>query len=157
MSGVKENMDKLIFIASAIAVGTVIPLQTAFNSRVGQLTSPLWAACVSFWGGTLAITAIVIARGGIKQHIENMSILPIYYFSGGLLGVLFVTTASFVTPRIGVATMLMSGLVGQLMMSTFLDHVGAFSGRVIPISPWRVVGIIFVFIGVLLIEQGRRV
>ena len=54
-------MDKILWIALAFVAGALLPLQGAFNARLGAaIGSPIHASVVSFVIGTLAVAAYIL-------------------------------------------------------------------------------------------------
>ncbi len=146
-------MASWIMVFMAVGVGTLIPLQTAFNARLGTSVHSLQASLISFIGGTLfLLIANCIARTPFSQ-LKNLSNFPWYYCTGGVLGALFVTVALSIVPQIGVATMLMSGLMGQLLMSALIDHFGLFGSQEFALHPLRVVGFLLILVGVFCVSR----
>jgi bacterial/archaeal transporter family-2 protein len=144
----------------ALCVGFLIPIQTASNSKIGALSNPMFATCISFTLGVLCAWIIYFARKIISPDpnsvLKDWGLvfnLPWYYFLGGTFGVIFVTVALGLVPKIGVASMLMSGLLGQMLMSICIDHYGWFGVDSIPFSGKRALGICFIICGILLLKR----
>jgi len=61
-------MDKILWIALAFVAGCLLPLQGAFNSRLGAAVgSPMHASVFSFVVGTLALAAYILVT---KQTVS---------------------------------------------------------------------------------------
>jgi transporter family-2 protein len=56
------------------------------------------------------------------------------------------------TPVLGAALMLASSIVGQLAAALVIDHYGLFGATVIRVSPTRLIGVVFLAVGVILIR-----
>ena len=149
-------MGKLLLILAAAAVGTLIPYQGTVNSRLGQaLGQPFLAALVSFTGGTLTVLLVnLVVYGGLPRW-EPKGPTPWYLFTGGLPGVVFVTTTLVLMPRIGVAATVGSMLMGQLVGSLLFDHFGLLGMAVRPLNAKRLLGATLLAGGVLLIVGDR--
>ena len=77
---------------------------------------------------------------------------PWWMWTGGFFGATFILMAVVATPVLGAALMLASSIVGQLAAALVIDHYGLFGATVMPISPTRIVGVVFLALGVILIR-----
>ena len=131
----------------------VIPFQAVVNGRLGQtLHYPLYAAFWSFLGGTIALVILVLTTTPGIPTWPKGAYTPWFYFIGGPLGVVFVTTVLIVTPKIGPANVLTCTVAGQLVMAMIIDHFGILGVKVIPFSPYRIFGCLLLLVGVYLIQ-----
>jgi transporter family-2 protein len=134
--------------------GVLLAIQAPINAFLGRtIGSPVAASCVSFVIGalgllvTLLLTRPTLTLGGVRE-------LPWWAWTGGLCGAVFVTAATYVAPRLGVATMLTLAIASQLMMAVVLDHVGAFGLERHPVSAGRVFGLVLMIGGALLVRRS---
>lgn len=130
-----------------------MPLQAGVNSHLAkQIGSTMHAGFISFLGGILAMTlACVITRSFFPSPQKIMD-MPPHLLTGGLLGCTFVLITIILAPKMG-ATLYISCLIaGQLVGSLILDHFGLLGFAVHPINWLRVVGILFLFTGVLMVR-----
>lgn len=134
--------------------GVLLAIQAPINAFLGRtIGSPVAASCVSFVIGalgllvTLLLTRPTLTLGGVRE-------LPWWAWTGGLCGAVFVTAATYVAPRLGVATMLTLAIASQLMMAVVLDHVGAFGLERHPVSAGRVMGLVLMIGGALLVRRS---
>ncbi len=74
-------------------------------------------------------------------------------FTGGLLGVVYVTAVVIAAPRIGAANALGFIVAGQFVAAMVIDHFGLLGLPVNTISWWRVWGIVILICGVYLIQK----
>jgi bacterial/archaeal transporter family-2 protein len=147
-------MKSILILACALIAGGLIPLQSAVNAKFGQaVPHPLHATFVSFLGGLLGIIVLLICLHPPLPTKQSLGEVPWYLYTGGLFGVVFVTTVLMLVPRIGVATMLATALTGQLVVSMLVDHYGWFGAPVHPISGLRVAGLACLMAGVFLIRK----
>jgi bacterial/archaeal transporter family-2 protein len=59
--------SRLLFIVIALALGAVLPMQAAINSRLAKTaSSPIMSAFVSFAVGTIALMLFLILSGQFK-------------------------------------------------------------------------------------------
>jgi len=147
-------MQKGVMLALAIAAGGLTAVQGAFNARLGALLShPLQATLVSFSVGTCGVVvACLVLRTGFPAPATLLGVPP-WLLVGGLFGALFVTATVLFIPHIGVASMLVAALLGQMLVSLALDHAGVYGGASIPLTPARITGALLVLAGLYLLTR----
>ncbi len=142
-------------ILIAIAVGAFVPLQASMNTLLSSyMKTPIIATFVNFFVGLIAafLILMVFFREGMPTFNELFKV-PWYAFFGGVLGVMFVTTVVVLTPRIGITNMLAGAMVGQLIMSLVFDHYGWLGIPQQPVSWTRVLGAVFLIMGIWLTQK----
>ena len=83
-----------------------------------------------------------------------MKALPWWTWIGGLYGAIFVVSAAWGVPRLGVALTVILMVAGQILISVLLDHFGALGVPKQPLNLTRLLGVLLVFGGVLLVRRG---
>ena len=143
------------YLVFAFAIGSIIPLQAAINSRLRDHLdhSTLLAALVSFAVGTAALAAMVVATGQRWQSLGGVAEARWWQLSGGLLGAIFVFATTLLAPKIGLAKMAALVIAGQVLTSLVVDHHGWIGLAVREVSPLRAVGAVLVVAGVLLVNH----
>ncbi len=137
-----------------LIAGAFLPLQAGINGQLAkQVSSVLAAALISFLVGTLALLILVMVRREAPSF-SALQGLTWWHWSGGLLGMFFITTAAFAGPRIGALLFMVLVLAGQLSMAVTLDHFGWAGFREASISLGKVGGLILIVLGVWLIRRG---
>jgi uncharacterized membrane protein YdcZ (DUF606 family) len=97
--------------------------------------------------------ALIVLVFGVALLISLRGIEP-YYALTGIVGLSYLASAAVLAPRIGVALFGASIMVGTLIGSVALDHIGAFGGGVYRVNAMRVAGMVALVAGLLLI-RGR--
>lgn len=144
----------LLFMSIAAIVAGVVPVQAMINGTLRQtIGNPLLAAFISFLGGTLSLAVLLLLTTPGVPALDKVGGHPWYLYTGGLLGVVFVTTALLLVGHIGTANLLAAGLLGQLVMSIIIDHFGWLGVPQTPASLTRIGGCLLLFVGVLLIQH----
>jgi transporter family-2 protein len=137
----------------AILVGSILPLQALINARLGQVTQgPLFASTVSFLVGTLALC---MALGVFRVALPSMQVIsnvPLWAWLGGVLGAVYVLTATLLIPRLGAAALICLVVLGQIIGSLMLDHFGVLHSPK-PIDAMRLLGGALVVVGAALVVQ----
>jgi len=143
-----------LYTAIGLALGCMVPIQSAVNSQLGQqLKHPLQASFTSFLVGTLVLAIILTVFDIGFPFTKQLGQTSWYLFTGGVMGAIFVSTVIVLIPRSGTLVILSSTVAGQLILAAVADHFGWFGLPHNPISFQRVVGIILLISGVLLVHK----
>ena len=98
----------------------------------------------------LLITGLTV-RGSVDVGV--LKVLPLtIILGGGLLGALYVTSNTVLTPRLGVAAVMALGICGQLLAGLLLDRFGLFGLVERELTPGRVSGALMVLAGALMVR-----
>ncbi len=144
-------MDRGAAFALTVASSAVIAAQAPINSHLGRSIGTFQAAFVSFAIGTLALAVIVIFAGGFGQI--DLGAVRWYYLTGGLLGVVFVSTLLVTVRPLGASGILAAGLVGQMSASVAIDRFGLLGVQREAVTPVRLAGIVLVAAGAWLVVR----
>lgn len=74
--------------------------------------------------------------------------VPVFGFFGGVLGVLVVIGTIGAINRLGVLAALTVIVSSQLITASLIDNFGWFGQHVIPMTPWRALGLVLMLAGV---------
>ena len=147
-------MRNLIFLVIALGVGGLLPVQGAINAHLGKnLNHPLQATFISFFGAIIFLFVLLLILHPPLPSWTQIRTTPALYYSGGIYGVIFVTTILMLAPRIGIANTLVATIIGQLVVSVFLDHIGGFGLQRHPVNGFRLIGCIGLLISLYLIQK----
>lgn len=137
-----------------LVAGTMLPMQAGINAGLARgWGHPLWAAAISFGIGTVALVGAAIASRLTIPSFQQVSDIPAWNWSGGILGAFYVTVMVIFAPKLGAATLLALVVSGQMLASTLLDHFGVLGFPQQVLSIPRLLGIGFLFLGVMLIRS----
>jgi len=143
-----------LYLILALLAGTMMPTQAAINNKMaGFVDSPILAALISFFVGTVALFIYSLATGQTFSSLTSARQAPVVAWLGGVLGAFFVTAVVIAVPRLGVAMTFSLIVAGQMIITLFLDHFGFLGLEERPISILRVVGVILITGGVILIRR----
>lgn len=144
-----------LFLLAAVFAGAMLPIQGALNARLGvSLDHPMQATLVSYLGGIVfCLVALLIFHRELPEA-RKLAGVDWYFYCGGFLGAVFVSGMLLLMPKIGVTNMLAAAIVGQLLISIFLDHVGGFGNPVFKITYTRLAGIGLLLAGLYLIQRS---
>lgn len=152
---IKTHMSNIyLYLLLALLAGAMMPTQAATNNKMAAFVdSPVLAAFISFFVGTVALFIYVVASGTPLGNIVSAKDAPPVAWVGGLLGAFFVTAAVTLVPRLGVAMTFSVIIAGQMIVTLIIDHFGLLGIEVKPISWPRILGIALITGGVILIRR----
>ncbi|WP_149193655.1 DMT family transporter [Luteimonas suaedae] len=140
-------------ILLAAAVGVLLPLQALINARLGHATEgPLFASFVSFLVGTLALGAALLVMRTSLPNAQTVTSQPSWVWLGGLIGALYVLSATVLVPRLGAAALICLIVFGQVAGSLLFDHFGVLNATR-PVDVWRLLGAALVAMGAVLVVR----
>lgn len=146
-------MKNYFYLLSLLA-GIAVAIQTGVNSQLRSDTNnPVLTALISFGVGTVALTVLYFL------FFKTSPVFPVHFefswwkFTGGLLGVVYVTAVVIAAPRIGAANALGFIVAGQFVAAVIIDHFGLLGMPVNAITWWRMLGIVILIFGVYLIQK----
>ena len=147
-------MAAFLWALLGIAAGACIAIQAPINAMLGRgLGMPVAAACVSFFAGALLLALVVAATTAFEGRSPDWRGPDLWlYIAGGALGTVYVTTAIYLTPRIGAAAVMAFAVSGQLLAGILLDRIGFLGMAVREISVGRVAGAGMLVAGALMIR-----
>lgn len=138
-----------------IFAGSLLPLQGGINSKLAKsLQSPFQSAFISFLVGTFALAVLLAFTPHRFPSFSNLKGVPFYYFAGGLLGTVYVSSSIILIPKIGAASLVFALLAGQMLSSLLIDQFGLFGLPVKPVTLTKTIGIILIFTGVWLLNKS---
>lgn len=140
----------ILALVAVFLGGAAVALQVPINAVLGRASgSFLLAAAISFGVGFVALFVLAALRGNLSG-LSNLSDVPWWGWTGGLLGAYFVWANVSSVGFLGVVTLFAALVLGQMVMSLVLDATGAFGVAKEPISWSRIAGISMVLFGVVL-------
>ena len=139
----------IIPVLLAFAAGLLVILSRQVNGRLSLSTTPLIS---SFWNhvvGFVFLSALGLVLGGLVP--PNIAEIPLWVFSSGALGVVFVTSGSWLLPRIGAVNSTLLVIAGQMVFGVLFDIM-----RGAPVTLWAAaLGVVLILLGMVL-TQSRR-
>lgn len=131
-----------------LAGGMGVTAQTSINARLRTaLGSPFLSSLVSFLVGLVTLVLISLAVTGELIPFGKASGHPLWIWTGGIFGVIFLTMNILMVPRLGALQTALFPMAGQVLMSPVIDHFGLFNATVHHMNLLRLIGIILVLSG----------
>lgn len=141
-------------ILFAVFAGVLVALQGTVNARLGAiLAHPLQATLVSFSVGVITVILALLVTGAGFPDIVHLRRADWYLYIGGVCGVIFVTVALLLVPKIGVASVVLSMFVGQILASLVIDQMGLLGLPRIPLSTERGIGAALLVAGLYFVNS----
>jgi len=143
----------MYFLIIALAIGLLMPFQTAANSRLRQVVGPAYVSTlVSFTVSTLALLLVSLVAGiPIVPTDTMLAQAPWWSWFVGIVAVVTITIAIHLFKEIGQLQALIIPMFSQLIFSLLIDHFGWFGAKVIPLGTTRIIGALLLIVGVTLV------
>lgn len=150
-----QNLS-VIAVVFAVAAGATTAVQAAINGRVSRSAgSPMSAAALNFVFGLLAVSAALGVTWAVTSRGPSaLPHGPWWLYLGGVTGVVFIVSAAWVVPKIGVLVFALVSISGQLSGAVILDLVTPTSGSEVV---WNLfAGVALAFVAVAISALPRR-
>jgi len=146
-------MDARVLAAGATVVaGALVALQAPINSKLGGRTGTFPAVTISFAVGVMILVALLAVLGQLGG-IGHARGAPWWYFLGGVLGVVYVTTVLLSVRQLGAGGVTAATIAGQLTLSLVIDQLGLLGVARQPITAARAAGVVLLAAGVWLVVR----
>ena len=108
-----------LFIATALLGGALVGLSRQLNGRLSLHTNALMA---SFWNHAVGLGVMVLAFLAMPTlWPDSFADVPVWAWFGGVIGVAFVASGSWLIVRIGAAMTAILVIAGQMVSGVTLD------------------------------------
>jgi bacterial/archaeal transporter family-2 protein len=143
------------WVLLAFVAGAILPIQGAVNALLrADLDAPLAVGAVSFVvasaGMVLVFLLTAIATEMPKPQMRALPSMPWWGWLGGFVGAYYVVTVFMAIPEIGTAATVGLTILGQQLVSMFVDRYGLLRLPHRPISGLRFTGVGLLLAGVSL-------
>lgn len=144
----------IVWILIGIISGACIAVQAPINAQLGRdIGLPFAAAFISFGSGAVVLGILTFAVSAATQTTLHWGVpAPWMFVAGGLLGMVYVTSAIVLTPQIGAAAVMGLAVTGQLVAGLFVDRVGFMGMAVREVTLGRVAGAALLVAGAVMIR-----
>lgn len=115
------------------------------NGSVGEAAGNYASSVIIHIIGLIGIILVLLIK---KSKLENIKGIPLYMFSGGLIGVLTVVFSNISFSNLGVSLTVSVCLLGQLITSIIIDHFGFFNLPISKFNKKKILGISAIIIGI---------
>lgn len=135
-------MYNILALLTGILISTFVAINGKLSTFYGEYIS---SAIIHLAGALFAILIFIIS--GKKFKLKKN--IPLWYYSGGFIGVLATLSNNFSFGKIPVTNIIALGLLGQIITSLVVDQFGFFNMVKHKINIKSVFGIALSFLGVL--------
>jgi len=144
-----------VMFGLAVLAGAVVPLQAGANAALGRsLGHPPWATLVSLLVSVVVIAPLLLAGRAPTPNFGEALRGPWWIWIGGVAGVLYITAALTLAPRLGAASFIVAVIAGQMVISMLIDHFGLMGFATKPISLARMLGVGLILVGMVVTQIG---
>ena len=144
------QLTSLFLVLAAVVTGAVVPFQAGANAVLGRaLGHPLWATAVSLCVSLACIIPVMLLARVEPPTLSGLTHAPRWVWIGGIVGVVYVTGALILAPKLGAAGFIAAVIAGQMLASILIDHWGLIGFPVRPVSPSRLLGLGLILLGLL--------
>jgi transporter family-2 protein len=152
----QKHLGQILTVLAVLVGGIGLSLQAAMNTRLKtEAGSPVMSALISFVVGGIALVLLVAFGVWGKGRIPAPHSVPAWAWVGGLMGAFYVTIVVVALPRIGQTLLVGATVLGQLSAALVLDTLGWLGVPRLPLHPVRLIGALFLLIGVILMAQRK--
>ncbi len=145
------QLTSLFLVLAAVVTGAVVPFQAGANAVLGRaLGHPLWATAVSLCVSLACIIPVMLLARVEPPTLSGLTHAPRWVWIGGIVGVVYVTGALILAPKLGAAGFIAAVIAGQMLASILIDHWGLIGFPVRPVSPSRLLGLGLILLGLLM-------
>ncbi|MCJ2145744.1 DMT family transporter [Bacillus paralicheniformis] len=157
-----KTMHIFLYMMLGLFAGMASPIQTSINSELrNAVQSPFIASLISFLVGMvilLFLTSIIEHRR--LFHLNNLQTAktyitsnPWWLWTGGILGVIFITSNILLLPIVGASLTVVLALSGQMIIALIIDHFGWFGTPKHRLNVQRMLGIVLMITGIIIIQH----
>lgn len=154
ISNALSNVSIYLLLPLSILVGFSLASQAGINAQLRlALSSPIQAAFISFFIGTVILGLIVFIQGEPWFKPNALPSIPWWAWLGGLLGAFNIAMSIYLAPKLGALVLAISIVCGQVIASLALDQQGWFGYPKIEITVNRVIGALLLIAGLFLVVK----
>ncbi len=145
-------MAPALLIFLSVVCGALLAIQVGANTQLrNAVGSSVMSALISFAVGVVALTAYALISRARFPAVSTLSQIPVWQWTGGLMGASYILATIIVGPRLGATTMLSLVVAGQMVAAIILDHFGLLGFAQHAANVWRLIGTVLLIAGTVLI------
>jgi bacterial/archaeal transporter family-2 protein len=147
-------LSALLPIFLAIVAGVSVVIQQALNANLrSALHSAAWSGFISYAVGLACMALLVLALRDPAPAVSVAARIPLWAWSAGVFGAIFIGLGILLVPQIGAATFIALVVTGQMLASITFDHFGWLGLTQRPVDAPRLIGVALLIGGVVLIRR----
>jgi len=142
---------------AALIAGALVPFQAGSNAALGRaLGHPLWATVASLLISLLVVLPLMLVLRTPAPTAGQAAQLPFWAWLGGVAGVIYITAALLLTPKMGAASFIVCVIAGQMLAALLINHFGLVGLPIKEANLGRIGGVGLMFIGLLLVQWSSH-
>lgn len=141
-----------MYQASAMAIGVLISFMLMANGALQIAFGPTVSLVIIHATGTAAMVAFLLIK---RASLKNLDTVPPYLYLAGALGVVLVFLNNKTVASIGLTMTIAFGVIGQLIVSSVIDHYGIFGLEKRPGNPKKLAGLALILSGVFIMAWPK--
>jgi bacterial/archaeal transporter family-2 protein len=148
-------MHPLIWAALlTVGAGVSVFVQQGLNANLrAELNSTAWSGFVSYLVGVGFMLCLAIAMRDPIPSSTTLGRVPVWAWSGGIFGAIFIALSIVTIPKLGGAAYVALLVTGQMVAALAFDHFGWLGVPQRPIDLPRLLGVALLVGGVVLIRR----
>lgn len=152
------SLSAAVLAIAALVAGALVPFQAGSNAVLGRaLGHPLWATGTSLFISMIVLLPVMLVMRVPAPTIHQTTSLPLWAWFGGIAGVIYISAALILTPKLGATSFIVCVIAGQLIASLLIDHFGLMGLPVKTANIGRIGGVLLIFAGMLMVQWFSRV
>ncbi|OIQ19971.1 MAG: hypothetical protein BM556_05645 [Bacteriovorax sp. MedPE-SWde] len=150
-------MNIIYMTLISMTAGIAIALQSSMSGQFSSIIrSPSWTSLVIYLTSSIVMSTYLLITKTRAPSLETLKLVPSHlWFMGAFLSVFALTLVYWQMPKIGVARVMTGVLTGQLVISLIAAHYGWFGLPVTSLTAVRVGGLVFMLVGLVLINGSN--
>ncbi len=145
--------SSLFSMLIALLAGSAVPFQAASNAVLGKILGhPLWATLVSLAVSAALVVPTLWLMRAPAPLTAQLAHAPWWVWTGGVGGVIYISAALILTPRMGAASFIVCVVAGQMLSSMLIDHYGLMGLTPRPVHAGRILGVLLILAGMGLVQ-----
>ena len=134
--------------------GISVLIQQALNANLrSEINSAPWSGFMSYFLGVVCMLVLAVALRDPVPSTSTISRVPLWTWTGGIFGAIFIGLSIITIPKLGGATYIALLVTGQMIAALAVDHFGWLGIQERPIDSPRMLGVALLIGGVVLIRR----
>ncbi len=131
----------------AMLIGGLLATMVMINASLIDTIGTAGGLIIIHIGGLIASGVILLIT---REKINLKSELPFYYYISGAMGIFMVIVNSITFLKIGASLTIATTAIGQILISTIIDHYGLLGVNVNKFDTKKIIGFLFIFVGLVI-------
>ncbi len=136
-----------MYKVSAVLIGILIAIMVTFNGVLANYTDQYKSILIIHAVGLIVLIILLLLK---REKLRIRKDIPIYLFTGGLIGVFVVFFNNLCFNSLGASLTLSLGIFGQLVLASFIDHYGLFGLNIYKFNNKKIIGFIVILSGLII-------